>query len=153
MALVGIQQPQARSKVVGQHEGGGKTGTAIGMAAGGAIGGILGSAGGPLGAAGGAITGAAGGAALGNTIGNLVAPPSAGHEAISRRVDSMQPQFYHSDRSEALRQSLMALSQQPQEIRSQYERPLTQAYVMSLANDNAGHPLPNQDYQYNPGVA
>lgn len=146
MALNSVQyRPPDQTKVVGAHEGGGRTGQIIGGAVGGVAGGMAGFAtGGPAGAVAGGIGGAAGGAALGGTIGNMVAPPSAGTTAIDRRLSMQQPQLFHSDRSEALRQSLIALSQQPQELKDAYSQPLIAAYVSSLANDHTGMTLPGQ---------
>ncbi len=156
MALTQVRAPQQGQEVVGAKKGGGSTGAALGGIIGGAFGAVAGAAtggGGNIpGAVVGGIGGAAAGAGVGQKIGDIVQPGSQG-TAIDRRVASQsQPEMYHSERSEQLRQSLAALQQQPPEMQKQYATPLMTAYINSLANDNAGHPLPGEQPQQ-PGVA
>jgi len=154
MALVQVAKPRQKTTIEGAHDSGGRTGTAVGAVAGGIIGGIAAGVGsGGSATALGAMQGAAGGAALGNTVGNFVAPGSSGHEAIDRRAAAAAqgPEMYHSERSDALRQSLTALNSQPPALQQQYGAPLVTAYLSSLANDHTGMALPGQQPQ--PGVA
>ncbi len=122
------------------HSGGGKFGTLGGLAAGAALGATVAATGGAalpaiaLAGAGGAATGAS----LGGLLGEELDKTKQGTSAIERRLDSTAPQLIHSDRSETLKQSLMALHEAPQEIRDQYAPPLLDAYMTSLHQDNVG---------------
>lgn len=155
MALVQVRPTQQGQEVVGAKKGGGSTGAAIGGVLGGvagALGGLATGGGGNIpGAIVGGMSGAAGGAAFGQKVGDIVDKPSAG-TAIDRRVASnAPPEMYHSERSDQLRQSLMALNNSPPEMQQQYGAPLVTAYMSSLANDHTGMALPGQQPQ--PGVA
>ncbi len=145
MALTQVRAPQQGQEVVGARKGGGSTGAALGGIIGGVAGGIAGYASGNVpGAIVGATSGAGGGAALGQKLGEAVDKPSQG-TAIDRRVASQTaPEMYHSERSDQLRQSLMALNNSPPEMQQQYGAPLVTAYLSSLANDHTGMPLPGQ---------
>ncbi len=135
MALNAVQtvaRPDDVSTSKGKS-GGGKTGSMIGAAIGGTVGAIAG-AGTPASIAGG-IGGAAGGAALGNTIGNWIDPAKEGSTAVTRRIQASGPQIFHSEQSDTLKQSLMALHTQPPAVQKEYAMPLTQAYLSSIAKD------------------
>lgn len=130
-------------KTTGGKSGGGKFGQALGMAAGGVLGGLAaGAATGGAGTAMGAMGGAAAGGALGSTLGEMISPSRAPTTAMERRVQSSGgPQLVHSEQSEQLKQSLMALKSQPQAVQQEYAAPLMKAYVASIAQDN---PKPGQ---------
>src|SRR4051812_11307478 len=83
-----------------------KGGSQAGAAAGAVIGGVIGGM-----ASGGsaALAGASAGSALGSQLGNAVSPAKAGQDAITRRIDAAVPQIRHSEQSEQLKQSLIAL--------------------------------------------
>ncbi len=154
MALTQVRAPQQGQEVVGVKKGGGSTGAAIGAVIGGVAGGIAGYASGNVpGAIVGATSGAGGGGALGEKIGNAVDKPSQG-TAIDRRVASQAaPEMYHSERSDALRQSLVALNNAPPEMQQQYGGHLVSAYLSSLANDHTGLAMPGEQQQPPAGVA
>jgi hypothetical protein len=69
-------------------------------------------------------------------IGEMAAPSRQGETAITRRLQAPGPQIVHSEQSNQLKQSLMALQQQPPEIQAQYQAPLVTAYMQSVAKDN-----------------
>jgi hypothetical protein len=132
------------------RKGGGGLGQAIGMAAGAALGGVAGTylapgagtaagakTGALIGAAGvGAIGGAVSGASLGGMIGEKVKPTREGSSnAMERRVMGT-PQLMQSERTQKLRESVMALHSQPPEIQQQHAPTLVQAYLKSLQDDN-----------------
>ncbi len=155
MALIGVRQNQTQQEVTGARKGGGSTGAAIGAVVGGVAGGMAGyAAGNAPGAITGAMGGAAGGSAFGQKVGDMVDKPSNG-TAIDRRAASQAPaEMYHSERSDALRQSLQAMNNQPPEIKQQYTGTLVAAYLSSLANDHTGMALPGEQQQQPPaGVA
>jgi hypothetical protein len=118
------------------HKGGSETGSKIGAVVGGVVGGVAGAAAGGVGAAPGAMAGAAGGAGLGGMIGNWIDPARGGTDAITRRLEAQGPQIQHSPQSEALKQSLLSLQTKPPEVIQEYQAPLVQAYIASLARDN-----------------
>lgn len=131
MAFQGVQVVSAPGVATGKkgREGGGKEGQMLGAAVGGIVGGM--ASGGS-----GAMTGASAGAGLGAMAGQAVDPGQANTQAMQRRVDSAGPQIVHSEQSEKLKQSLMALQSQPPEIQQQYQAPLVHAYIKSIAMDN-----------------
>jgi hypothetical protein len=55
---------------------------------------------------------------------------------MNRRVDAQGAKVFHSQQSEELKQSLMALNQAPPEMKAAYQAPLAQAYATSVAMDN-----------------
>ena len=128
------------------RKGGGKFGQKLGMTAGavigGAIGGTAGSivpgAGTALGVAAGSAMGATAGAGLGSMLGEMVRPGRADTSAIERRAQGPIANFVHSDTSEQLKDSLLALKQAPQEVRYEYGKPLMAGYLASLSRDNGG---------------
>ncbi len=129
--------PQDEVKTTSSKKGGGKFGTIVGGTIGGAVGAIAGTVGAPgAGTVAGGIAGAAGGAAVGGAIGEMVQPSRAGESAITRRLQSQGPQIVHSEQSEQLKQSLMAIQTQPQYIQQEYMAPLVTAYMKSVAQDN-----------------
>ncbi len=101
--------------------GGSQTGQLIGAAIGGAVGGL---------------GGAAAGSSLGGMAGNAIDPAKQGQEAMARQVQAEQPQLVHSENSDALKQSIMALHEAPQPIRDEYGPQLVHAYLTSLHTDN-----------------
>tara|TARA_R110000868_G_scaffold9394_1_gene46901 strand:- start:5984 stop:6406 length:423 start_codon:yes stop_codon:yes gene_type:complete len=117
-------------------EGSAKMGQLAGAALGAAA--IIGTGGAATPAVGAVLGGAATGSALGGLVGGAADPGKAGTSAMERRLDSTQPQFIHSEKSDALKQSLMALHEAPQEVRNQYGPQLVNAYLSSLHNDNVG---------------
>lgn len=118
--------PKPKTRSTPAKTGGGREGMAIGMALGAATGGA----------------GAATGAGLGQTLGEALVPgtPATQTNAMSRRVDAQGPKVFHSQQSDELKSSLMALKQAPPEMQAAYQAPLTQAYVTSLALDNPKKP-------------
>lgn len=137
IAPVQMVGPQDQVKTTSGRKGGSRTGQIIGGIIGGAAGAAAGTVAAPgAGTIAGGIAGAGGGASLGGTIGDMISPGKQESTAVTRRIQSSGPQLYHSDRSEQIKQSLMALHSQPAEIQQQYAPPLTQAYIMSLAQDN-----------------
>lgn len=139
MALRQVQimnRPDSYSTTEGK-KGGGQTGQALGAAIGGAIGVAAGGGlTGGTGAAAGGMAGAATGASLGSAIGEKINPTTQGSTAIERRIQAQQPEIVHSERSDKLKESLMALQSQPPEIQQQYLPTLTQGYIASVAEDN-----------------
>lgn len=139
MAISQVQimnRPDKYSSTEGK-KGGGQTGQAIGAVLGGVVGGMAGSTtANPAGVYAGAMGGAATGASLGSAIGEKINPTTEGTTAIDRRIQSQQPDIVHSERSEKLKQSLVALQSQPPEIQQQYLPTLTQGYIASVADDN-----------------
>lgn len=119
----------------GGKKGGGKIGSIIGGVVGGAAGALAGLPTG-AGAVAGGIAGTAAGASLGGTIGNMISPAKEGQAAISRRLESQGPQINHSSQSASLKQSLLSLQSKPPEIIQEYQAPLVQAYIASVARDN-----------------
>jgi len=107
----------------GGKQGGGKTGALVGAALGGVSGGLA---------------GAGAGAGLGAMVGEALSPSEAGQAAMSRRIETMQPQPVLSETSEKLKQSVMALHAAPQPVRDEYGPQLIQAYLTSLSNDRRG---------------
>lgn len=100
-------------------------------------------AGASAGAAGGAsaasiLGGAGSGAALGGLLGNAVDRANPGTDPIQRRIDATQPQIVHSENSQKLRESIMALHQAPPEVQNQYAPTLLNAYLTSLHQDKVG---------------
>ena len=139
MALQQVQQvaPQDVTKTTKARTGGGKFGTLAGLAAGAALGAAAVPTGGTTAAiAMGGIGGAGGGAALGGLLGEKVRPGREASTAIDRRIQSQGPQMVHSETSEKLKQSLMALHQAPPEVKQQYAPTLVNAYLTSLGKDN-----------------
>lgn len=135
---MGLQQVNFQPKVVTDpgssgHEGLGKWGQIAGLAAGTAL--AVGTAGIAAPAAIGLM---AGGAGLGGTVGGIVDPAKADQAAMQRQAQAGQTQLLHSEQSQQLRDSLMALHEAPPEITNQYGPQLMQAYVQSLHNDNIG---------------
>ncbi len=138
-----VQQigPTIRTPAQKEKKGGGKFGQVLGGIAGAVVGGVAagtvtGGAATGWGAAKGAMLGAAGGASLGGLVGESVSPSRAGSEAMTRRLDSQGPQITHSEQSESLKQSLLSLKSQPPNLQQEYQAPLVQAYIASLARDN-----------------
>lgn len=133
MALNQVQYvaPAPEMRTTKGKSGGGKWGSAIGAVAGGIVGGMA------TGGAG-AIGGAAAGSSLGGMLGNAISPATQGSTAMVRRSESLgAPTIPHSDRSEKLKQSIMALHTQPDEIKQKYASPLVSAYMKSLGDDNS----------------
>lgn len=128
--------PQPKVSSSGGRAGGGKFGQVIGAAVGGTAGALAGAPGGPAGMVAGGMAGAAGGASLGGMVGNMVDPGREAKTAISQRIQSSGPQIVHSEQSEKLKQSLLALNTQPEPLKREYMAPLVKAYVSSIANDN-----------------
>lgn len=123
-------------------KGGGKLGGMALGAVGAVAGGMAGFAtGGPAGAVAGGMAGAAGGAALGERVGEMIAPGRAEASAMERKVDTQGAEVFHSEQSDKLRQSLMALNTAPPEVQAEYKAPLATAYMTSVAMDN---PKPGQ---------
>lgn len=123
-------------------KGGGGFGSAIGAGIGGALGGL--AAAGATVATGGAAApaigvgiagGAAAGAGLGGMIGNAVSPARAASSSVDRRVEATQPQLIQSEQTQKLKDSLIALQGQPEELRQQYGQPLVAAYLKSYQSD------------------
>jgi hypothetical protein len=107
----------------------------------GAIAGALGAAAvvGSGGAAAPAVLGAAGsGAALGGLVGGVVDPGKQAESPMQRRLDSTEPQMLHSENSQRLRDSILALHQAPPEVQNQYAPTLLNAYLTSLHQDKVG---------------
>ena len=77
-------------------------------------------------------------AGLGGMAGGALDQGKAGKEAMQRRIETSEPQLLHSEASEKLRQSLMALHEAPPEVRQQYAPQLMGAYMQSLHQDNDG---------------
>ncbi len=118
------------------HKGGGQFGSVVGGVIGGVAGAMAGTVAEPgAGTVAGGMAGAAGGAALGNTIGNWIDPAREGSTAVTRRIQAAGPELYHSDQSNTLKQSLVALHSQPPAVQKEYAMPLTQAYLSSIAKD------------------
>ena len=130
MALNGVQVvgPAATGGSKGR-ESGAKKGQVIGSVIGGTVGAF---AGGPTGA----MAGASAGGTLGGMAGDRIQPAQQGSSAMQRRIDQSAPQLVHSEQSDQLKQSLMALREQAPEIQKQYSAPLVKAYVQSIAQDN-----------------
>ena len=132
MAVNGVQVvgPVAKGGSSGK-ESGAKKGQVIGSVIGGVAGGVA-SGGNPAAA----MAGASAGGTLGGMAGDRIQPAQQGSSAMQRRIDQSAPQLVHSEQSEQLKQSLMALKQQAPEIQQQYAAPLVKAYVQSIAQDN-----------------
>ncbi len=139
MALNAVQIVQRPDdvKTKSAHKGGGEFGSVVGGVIGGVAGAMAGTAaGGPgAGTVAGGMAGAAGGASLGSTVGNWIDPARQESTAVSRRIQAAGPQLYHSEQSDTLKQSLMALHSQPPEVQREYAMPLTHAYLSSIAKD------------------
>lgn len=115
----------------------GKKGTAGGAGVGSQIGAAVGAIAGAATTGGaGAVQGGLTGAAAGGALGGWIDPAKADTTAIQRRIQSSGPQIVHSEQSEQLKQSLVALQQQPQDVQHQYAAPLIKAYIQSVAQDN-----------------
>jgi hypothetical protein len=135
--------PPEKVSTSGGKKSGGKLGGQIGAVAGGVVGGMAGAvvgAGAPPAAPATIALGAAGGAALGNGLGTMIGeqvkPGREATTAIDRRAQQTSPQLIHSEQSQQLKQSLVALQQQPPEVRQQYHVPLAKAYIQSVGLDN-----------------
>lgn len=132
MALQAVQTiaPQDKVKSSGGRKGGDKFGAIAGAIGAGAI---VASGG----AAAPAVLGAAGtGAALGGLAGGAIRPERQASTAIERRMQTQGPQLVHSETSEKLKNSLMALHEAPAVAKRQYAQPLLTAYMTSVAQDN-----------------
>jgi hypothetical protein len=128
IAPVDTQQKKSR-------KGGGGIGQAIGGVVGGVAGGVAGIPGGPAAIAGGAIAGTAAGASVGGMIGERIKPTREGSSTAMQRRVMGTPQMMQSERTQKLRESILALHQQPPEVQQQYAPTLVQGYLKSLADD------------------
>lgn len=137
--------PKDKVTVTPGKKGGGKVGGMLGGAVGGVAGGIAGFAGGgPAGAVAGSIAGAAGGASLGERLGEMVQPSRAETSAMERKVGARGPEVFHSEQSDKLKQSLLALQSAPPAVQQEYKPVLAQAYMTSVALDNPAKNAPGQ---------
>ncbi len=144
MALqrISVVQPQDDVHTKKAKSGGRGIGTAIGAVGGGILGGLAGAAA-TVGTAGagapaigmGVLAGSAAGAGVGGQIGEWVDPARGESTAITRRMQAPGLQQTQSDSSEKLKQSILALQSQPDHIKAEYTRPLVEAYVTSLAQE------------------
>lgn len=140
MALrqVAVVEPTEEKVIQRRREGWGKRGQMAGAVVGGVIGGMAaGAASGGAGTAVGAMGGAAAGASLGGMIGERLRPSREGQTAIERRA-AAAPQMIQSEAAEKLKQSIAALSTQPQELQQQYMKPLIEAYAQSVGQKQGG---------------
>jgi phage tail tape-measure protein len=121
--------PQVTEKKA--KKGGGAFGQAAGAVVGGAIGAAAGMATGGAATAQGALVGASAGGALGQTIGNMADPARSGSTAMARRAELAQPEMIQSDSRDKIKEALLALHQQPPEIKQEYAPVLLNAYLKS----------------------
>lgn len=148
MALAPVQYvppPPVEVRKSKGRKGWGKEGAmvlgTVGAVAGGMAGAVAGvptggAASGP-GAVIGSIGGAAAGASLGSMLGEKLRATREASTAMERRAEAPGPQLIHSDTSEKLKQSLLALQQGPEDARMEYGKPIFSAYMQSLAADNS----------------
>lgn len=136
MALQRVEMaaPPPETKTTGKRKGWGGIGSKIGTVAGAVVGGVAGyaaSGGNPAGAAMGAAGGATTGANFGNMLGEGLKRSSEGTTtAIDRRM--AQTQSPEQGKAAQLRESLMALSQAPVDVKKQYGPELLAAYMQTL---------------------
>lgn len=141
MARVGLDIMQPQQQAMAGRVGGGGLGQQLGLLAGAGIGYMAAPVVAPavaptLGAAlGGALTGAATGAGLGSLLGEAVKPSQ--QATMGQRAQMAQPQLVHSEQSNALRDSLVALKDAPDDVQTKYAPILTAGYVKSVIHDNA----------------
>ncbi len=139
MAVNAVQTigQQDEAKTTPGKKGGGRAGQVIGGVIGGTAGALAGfGTAGPAGAVAGGIAGTASGEALGGVIGERISPSKQGETVMTRRLQAPGPQIVHSEQSEQLKQSLMAMQAQPQDLQQEYMAPLVKAYMQSVAQDN-----------------
>jgi outer membrane lipoprotein SlyB len=132
--------PAPETKTSGGKKGGGRFGQAVGAVAGGVIGGMAagaatGGAATGWGVAQGAMLGTAAGAGVGQALGEKVRPTVEATTAIERRAEAGQPQLMQSERTQKLKESIMALQSQPEAMRLELGKPLVAAYVKSYQDD------------------
>lgn len=147
MAIKQVEVIAPEQQVVTQkgRKGWGKPGSMVGAAVGGVLGGLAGAAGTTLtgGAAApivgtAAIGGTVAGASLGNMIGERIRPGREEKTAMERRQQSYaQPQVIQNENTQKLKDSIMALTTQSDDVKAKYSQPLLQAYVKSLQDDHA----------------
>lgn len=139
MAISSVQyNPVQKAIETREKKGGGGIGQAAGLVAGAALaGGAAAATGGtalPIAAA--AMGGAGGGAALGGMLGEKISPSRQGSTAMDRRMSAAGPQLIQSEPTKRLRESIMALNGQPDDIKQQYGPTLVNGFMSSLAQDN-----------------
>jgi hypothetical protein len=119
------------------RKGGGGFGQVAGLIGGAVLaGGAAAATGGALPIAAAAMGGAGGGAALGGLLGEKIKPTREGSSTAMERRIVGTPQLMQSERTQKLRESVMALPSQPPEIQQQHAPTLVQAYLKSLQDDN-----------------
>jgi uncharacterized protein YcfJ len=129
---VQVVGPQERAIERRAKKGGSAMGAAVGAVAGGAIGSFAPG----VGTAAGALAGASAGSSLGGQIGNAIDPARQGSTSIERRAEAGVPQLQQSDKSEQLKQSILALQSQPPNLQKEYAPVLVDAYMTSVAQAN-----------------
>lgn len=130
MAISGVQgTPMQRRMKKQEQEGYGDKGSKIGATVGGVLGAVYG--GGPAGA----MSGAATGSSLGGQLGSKLNPGKAAeYETVGGGAG---PSPIKSSNTMELEKSLQALASQNEQIKQQYGPKLVQAYMASVAKDNA----------------
>lgn len=130
-----IQRPEEVTTTKGKS-GGGKWGQIAGTLGGAALGAAATVATGGAAApaiAMGALGGAGAGGALGGSLGEIIKPTKEGSTAIERRMQAMGPQMQQNNHAAQLKQSLVALQSQPDNVKAQYTKPLVDAYMTTMS--------------------
>jgi uncharacterized protein YcfJ len=133
-----IAPPPEEKKKKGHKGGFGVAATAVGAVAGGVIGGMAGSVAPGAGTAAGAMAGTAAGASLGGMLGEAVDPSKQATSVMAQRAQTQAPQMIQSETSQKLKESIAALSRAPDPVRTEYSKPLVDAYIASVAQAHKG---------------